>query len=166
MIPLPRPTGVASDDETVVVGFDRPIDPDEALQRLSTQMPKDLALQAARRLEPREKLHPSQVRYRLDPADTSTTDLGERMRSIQQAESLVVKRITPKRTDPRSVDIRPYLADLRVEDDAVVFTLNVDQTGTARPGEIAGLLGFDAASANHRIRRIEVCWKQAQTPRG
>src|SRR3990172_12933571 len=50
MIPLPRPVGVASCAEVIVVETERPIDPDDALQRLERQTPEGIAMLSSRRL--------------------------------------------------------------------------------------------------------------------
>jgi hypothetical protein len=45
--------------------------------------------------------------------------------------------------------------------DAVEFILRVTGAGTAKPVEIAGLLGYDTRGVAHRIRRMEVRWQQS-----
>jgi hypothetical protein len=46
-----------------------------------------------------------------------------------------------------------------MDGDAVEFTLKVTEAGTARPAEVAGLLGYDKNAINHRIRRMDVAWR-------
>ncbi len=159
-IPLPRPVGVASDDEAVVIEFERLIDGQDALRRLQEQCPAGVRLTTAWRLEPAEKLQPDLVSYRLEIGEAPPADLQDRIRRIWESEVIHVQRICDRERTKRSViDVRRYLVDLRLIGDAVEFTLRVTTSGTARPAEIAALLGYDVGSVNHRIRRLEVRWK-------
>lgn len=159
MIPLPRPVGVASEAETIVVEFEEPIDHDEALDRLDRETPADLRMVSVRLLQPKEQLRPTQARYCLDVGHSRLADLDARIRRVIKADVLEVERPILKSKRTRTVDIRPYLLDIRVDGDAIEYTLRVTGTGTARPAEVAGLLGYDANAINHRIRRIEVRWQ-------
>lgn len=159
MIPLPRPLGVASCAEVIVVETERPIDPDDALQRLDRQTPEGISMLTSRRLALGERLQPTQARYQLEAKDISTEELSSRVQSLLDSKTAVVHRVSPKNPKGRPFDVRPFIADLRAAEDGVEFTLRVSQDGTAKPAEIAGLLGFDAATINHRIRRLEVLWR-------
>lgn len=159
MIPLPRPVGVASEAETIVVEFEEPIDADGALDRLDRETPADLRIVSVRLLQPKEQLRPTQARYCLDVGHSRLADLDARIRRVIKADVLEVERPILKSKRTRTVDIRPYLLDIRVDGDAIEYMLRVTGTGTAKPAEIAGLLGYDANAINHRIRRIEVRWQ-------
>lgn len=162
MIPLPRPVGVASRDEALVLETNRIIDPEQALQRLQEKTPDDIDLISLRRLESGEQMEPSHVRYRLDLSDMNIADLEDRVQDVLTAQNLPIERKSPKSKDVRRVDIRPYLVDLRAIGQAVEFTLMVTGNGTAKPAEIAGALGCDPGSINHRIERLEVQWRSTR----
>ena len=159
MIPLPRPVGVASQAETIVVEFQEVVDPAGALARLQRETPADLRMVDARLLQPGEQLRPAHVRYRLDVDHPPPVDLESRTRRILEADVLEVERPILKSRENRVVDVRPYLIGISVDGQAVEFTLRVTDGGTAKPAEIAGLLGYDSGAVNHRIRRLEVRWK-------
>ena len=159
MIPLPRPVGVASQAEAIVVETESLIDPQEALARLDLHTPAGLRMKTARRLEVGENVHPNLVQYRLEAGDRPATELVERIGKVLEADAISVERRMAKGGRPRSVDIRPYIADFRVRGGGVEFTLRVTGDGSAKPAEVAGLLGYDADSINHRIRRLEVKWR-------
>lgn len=158
MIPLPRPVGIASRDEALVLETTRLIEPEQALLRLREKTPKDIQLISLRRLEGGEQIEPVKVRYRLDLRDMDVANLSERVSRLQSAPTLTVERIGPKTSGSRTMDIRPYLLELRTDGSSVEFTLSVTGSGTARPAEVAGLLGYDPVSINHRIERLEVQW--------
>ena len=159
MIPLPRPVGVASRDEALVLETHRIIDPDQALQRLQEQTPNDIEVISLRRMERGEQMEPERVCYRLDLSDMNIDDLEARVEKMLTAETIPIERKSPKSKVARQVDIRPYLVDLRAAGQMVEFTLMVTGNGTAKPAEIAGALGYDPGSINHRIERLEVQWR-------
>jgi len=159
MIPLPRPVGVASVAEVIVVEMEHPIDPDDALHRLDRQTPEGILMLSSRRLALAEHLRPILVRYHVDATEVSTQDLASHVRSLLDSKTAVVQRISPKNPKGRAFDVRPFIAELRVAEEGVEFTLRVSQDGTAKPAEVAGLLGYDPATVNHRIRRLEVQWR-------
>ena len=159
MIPLPRPVGVASEAEMLVVEFDGEIEPATALSALERQTPAGLKVTHARLLQPGERLHPTRVRYRLDPGDLRPADLEARISEVLATDTLDVERPAFGKKQARTVDIRPYLLDIHLDCDAIEFTLAVTGAGTAKPAEVAGLLGYDDNAINHRIRRVEVHWR-------
>lgn len=156
---LPRPVGVASDVDVVVIEFDRPLGEHDALSKLSDQMPQGLTLRSARRLEPREKLHPCLARYRLDASELLPNDVDRRILEVLESTSLPLERTHPKTGRTRTLDARPYIEDIQRCGGAIEFALRITQTGTVRPAEIVTLLGIDAQAGVARIRRIEIQWR-------
>jgi len=159
-IPLPLPVGLASDAESIVVEFDQLADGEAALCELDRQLPAGINMTGARRLEPHERFQPALARYRLDLGDGSNVDVESRIRQILEAVSLKVERAGRKDGQVRAIDVRPYLADMHADGNNVEFVLRISGGRTAKPAEIAQVLGFDPGSINHRIRRLEVQWEQ------
>ncbi|MCH8149402.1 MAG: DUF2344 domain-containing protein, partial [Planctomycetes bacterium] len=62
-LPLPRPVGMASEVEALMIETRQDVDPEETLGRLAQHTPGDLKMVSARRLAPRERLEPELVRY-------------------------------------------------------------------------------------------------------
>ncbi len=160
MIPLPRPLGIASKADCIVIEFAEPMDTESLWHRLADQAPQGLVISSSRNLEPNEKLVPDLVCYTLDIGDTPVAKLEASAFEILKAERLEVERKTPKDRTAKVVDIRPYIVDLTVKPDGVCFTLRVTGSGTAKPAEIAALLGFDSSAINHKIERQEIKWQQ------
>lgn len=157
-IPLPRPVGVASDDEALVVEFERAVEGDDAFRRLAAQLPAGVGLLEVRRLGNTEKLQPEWVRYELRVEPPAPVDLPERARRLMESDEASVRRIRHKEHRVSVINVRPFLQELCVQEDGVQFTLRVAGDGTAKPSEIAGLLGIETDSINHRVRRLEVRW--------
>ena len=162
MIPLPRPVGIASRAEALVVETVGLIDPDDALRRLQEHTPENIRMISVRRLGERERLVPELVRYRLDVSESSPVDPAERIRSILETEVVRVQRAIPKTDRTKPVDIRPFIAELGVDPRraGIEFSLRMIGGGSAKPAEVASLFGCDAGSINHRIERLEVQWRQ------
>jgi len=158
-IPVPRPVGVASRAEYLVVETDTDLVLDETLLRLQKHIPPEIQLQTVAALAPGASVVPEFVHYELDPGEVSTVDLQQRITELLSAESLPVDR---KHADPRQVkkiDVRPYVDVIKLKDGKVEIILRCTEQGTARPSEIAALLGFDPGSINHRICRTEIKWR-------
>ncbi len=156
---LPRPVGVASDAEALVIETDQPIEPADVLKRLKQQMPQGIEMIGARRLGPGEKPQPKQVRYRLELGHPAPPDWKERIGNMLRADNLTVERTDPKDKSIRHVNVRPYLVDIHADGEAAEFTLRITEGGTARPAELAGLLGCDSRVGSYRIRRLEIQWR-------
>jgi len=158
-IPLPRPVGTASDAEFIVIELNRPVDPDDTMRQLAEQVPVGIEMVGVRLLMPKERLLSAMVRYRFRPEEPLPADLARCVSRVLDADALEVQRTCHSNRKTRTVDIRPYIVTLAVRSDAVEFTLHVTPAGTARPSEIAGLLGYDANAVKHRMRRMEVQWQ-------
>lgn len=159
MIPLPRPVGIASQAEAMVVETERPIDPQEALQQLRRHTPPGIQLMSIRGLAPGERLHPDSVRYRLETDQPPSGELLARMDAVRAMPAACVERVDHGTKKARTVDIRPFLIELTATDQGVEFMLKLEGQASAKPAEVAGLLGFDASRINHRIRRLSVEWQ-------
>lgn len=156
--PLPRPVGIASDAEYVLIDYAEQIDPQRAMEALAAKMPADITLLSAREVVLGEKFLPNFVRYQLQLGDENRDELASRIAHCNTADSLPATRVDNKHKTKKTIDVRPYLTNVSLKDNAVEFTLRVTTTGTARPAEIAELLGISAGSINHRIRRMEIQW--------
>ena len=158
-IPLPRPVGVASDAERVVLELAERIGEQETLRRLQPQVPKGIVLIRARALAPGERCVPVRVTHRVNLPVENPSAIEDRAAALLAAGRLPIQRTDPKSGRARQVDVRPCLERLTVDSDGVELTLSVTGGVLARPAEIAELLGLEAKQINHRTRRLEVEWQ-------
>lgn len=158
-IPLPRPVGMSSAAEAIVVDMREVITEATILQALTPHMPKGLTIRGARCLNPGERPQPDAATYRYRPERALPHDMAERMARLLEALKLNVERKDPKTKRLRSIDIRPYLLDIQLVDADVVITLRVTGAGTAKPSELIELLLPDSGPQNHRIHRESVRWR-------
>jgi radical SAM-linked protein len=157
-IPLPRPVGVASEAELLVLEFDPPVEPSVAAERLALQMPDGIRIVEGRSLTRGSAPQPSQARYRIEPDGPVPGDLEHRFRHIIEQEVIEVTRTDPGSGAARRIDVRPFILEFRMDGSAIEFDTVITGRGTVRPAEVGALLGFDPVSINHRIRRMEVRW--------
>lgn len=159
-LPLPRPVGIASDDELLVLEMQEPLACATVAEKLGTQLPPQIAILSATRIADSARFIAGSVRYRLCLGADSPPDLEARIERLKTAKTLEVSRYSPKRARTRQVDIKPYLDDIVRAGDVVEFRLVVKDGASARPGEIGMLLGLDAKAVNHLVCRTEIRWQQ------
>ncbi len=163
-IPLPRPVGIASRCEQLVVSLTQEIDTVEATSQFRAQAPIGLTITDAQLLLPGQKMLPTSVSYVLPLAEDDPKDLDKKIDTILAEKELIVTRSNPKKKEIRTVDIRPFIDHVCIQNNSLAFRLHVTDKGTAKPSEIAGLLGYEATAINHRIQRISIAWlAQAQS---
>lgn len=164
-LPLPRPVGISSEAEVLVIETDVALEGENFLRRLREQCPEGCEILSVQRLSPGEDPKPETVRYVL-PVDAAAPppDVTERISTLMQSEHLWVTRDKGPKTESRSVDVRPYLLEIQATEHGVEFLLKVTGSGTAKASEIARLLGFDADAVQHHLLRKEVEWRLREQP--
>lgn len=158
-LPLPRPVGIASDAEVLIAEFEEPVEPADCRERLHRQMPFDLKVKEVRSLAAEERPKAEWVRYQLVLDGEDLSVLQQRVQRVLDERVVEVTRRIHRGGKVRRIDVRPRIIDLSVRPEHIAFTVSVNGEGSVRPAEIAGLLGFDEGSINHRILRLEVRWK-------
>lgn len=159
-VPLPRPVGVESEAEVLLIELDRPVDPEDAMRKLSDQAPAGLKLLSARSVGDREKFLPEAARYVLTLEPGDPPDLQQRIQSTLSQDVIEILRKPPGQRTAQTVNIRPSIEAVAIVDDALEFTLAFTDRGSAKTSELAQCLGLDPVSINSRIRRMEIRWKE------
>lgn len=166
-LPLPRPVGVASTLDRMVVELVRPMECEELLRRLSDSMPHGLSILQIRMLDPAEQCQPLRVGYvvavfrtdhgaddRVDPMD-----LASRVARLLASPPVLVERKNKKDGKPKPVDIHPFIDALSVIDGGLAMTLRVSQEGTAKPSEVCAALGITDKAVPSWTRRVRIEWQ-------
>jgi radical SAM-linked protein len=150
--------GIVGCREVVELELDADLPSEEVHQRLARQAPAGLEILEVRRIEPKTTAQVRRVTYRLSLLPVplagegvsllSSPVAGEgpavrglpaRVADLLAAEHLWVERTHPQ---PRHLDLRPYIDQLRLLPEALEMDLWVTPNGTARPDEVLGLLGL------------------------
>ncbi len=155
-IVLPRPVGVASQDELLLVDLERDVEPTEVLASLSPHAPAGLRLISIDRLAPTEKRRPYKAVYGLRLAPHLRESVDAAARAMLAGGSVFVRRTHGESGKSRPIDIRPFLVDITITDQALSWTQFVTQDGTARIGEVLDAVGLTAADHLHYVVRLKV----------
>jgi radical SAM-linked protein len=131
--------GIQGCKEVVDLELDEPLPPEQIHQRLARQAPDGLEILSVCRIDPKISAQVRRVCYRVAIPPARRENLGAPIASLMMAPHCWVDRARPQ---PRRVDLRPYLRDLRVLGDALEVDLWVTPNGTARPEEVLRLLGL------------------------
>ena len=156
--PLPRPVGMESQAELVMVWMTEPVEVGAALERLNAQLPEGIQMVRVEVLPSGRGLQPESARYRLETGPP-TAEMRTSVENLIESEVVCVTRLHPKPSKARVIDIKEYLTNIEWVTDGLEFWLKVTPRGSARASEIASVLGFDARSINHKICRMEVRWQ-------
>ena len=157
-LPLPRPLAVASDAERLVIELSEPVNPDDCLARLQTQMPPGVHLSRAQKLDAQAKPAPTAATYEVSVPQAAQDALIEAVDSFLSKSSYVVERTGGKKRS-RPVDIRSVVERIELRGNKLEFTVIMDTGTSAKPAEVIRALGLDAEALGHRIRRTQVTWK-------
>lgn len=134
--------GIVGCQEVVELELEGAFDPEDVRCRLNEVCPPGLAFLSARALDAGQRARVTRVVYQIYLAEMPADDLDERITAILKARSLLVNRARPR---ARTIDLRPFVRDVRREGETLVIDLSVSPAGGARPEEVLGLLGFSDA---------------------
>jgi len=155
--------GIVGCREVLELELTAPVPPAEVHERLQRQAPAGLEILEVRPIDPKTSAQVQRVRYRITiPADR-IPGLREQISALLAAPEIPVQRVRPQ---PRRLDIRPYVEDLRALADSLELQLLVTPTGTARPDELLGVLDLgDLLPAGNILERtsLELHDEQANT---
>jgi radical SAM-linked protein len=129
--------GIVGCEEVVELELDSILPPEEIHARLAHVAPPGLDILSARRIDRKTRAQVRRAVYRLALPLERMAGLPEHLAALLALPECWIERTRP---EPRRLDIRPYLCDLRLENGALKMTFWVTPTGTARPEEVVTLL--------------------------
>jgi radical SAM-linked protein len=136
----PRPVGVASQDDLLVLTTDQPITADELLERLNSQALRGMRALGAEEFSGRPP-QPRLMRYRTPLDAERSAAVRQRIDELSRQASWPVQR--RRESGDQQIDLRPMVAHLEVRQQALHMTLTPRDQSWARPSEVLGLLGLD-----------------------
>jgi radical SAM-linked protein len=138
---LSLPLGVVGRAEVVELELDEAVPPEEVQDRLARQCPPGLAILDACRTPPGRTAHVRGFTYGIAVPPERLAATRQR---ITEALALPEWRVQRTRPAPRSLDVRPFVRDLRLDDGGwLEMDLWLTPAGTARPEEVLGLVGLE-----------------------
>jgi radical SAM-linked protein len=136
---LSLPLGIVGGDEVVELELNEEVPADEVRWRLARQAPAGLDILAARRIEPKAHGQPRLVTYRLELPAKHLEELPRRIGELLASAEHWIERTRPH---PRRLNLRAYLAGLRLAESILEMDIRVTPQGTARAEEVLAALGL------------------------
>lgn len=152
---LPRPVGVASKDELLIVELERPTTAQSALQQLADQLPTGVQLLDVSDLHDRDRRVPIAATYQLPVAEDEISAANAAITSLEASKTWPVERASAKR-GTRTVDIRAFIIDIGLNDGVAFWRQSISQDGTARVGEVLDAIQLSQQSHLHLVVRTRV----------
>lgn len=158
-LPLPRPTGVASRDELLVLRLAEPVAAARVAEDLAVALPEGVTVVACRDLPRKGTLHACDAVFELPVPPPQRGPVGERLEQLHRAPRWMIRRGGVRRGRPgREIDLRPLVTAIALDGGHLRFTLVPDGQRWARPSEVLALVGLDSPAARGRLIRTEVHW--------
>lgn len=146
--------GIVGCREVVEVELTRPLDAAEVLERLRGQAPAGLDFLSCRIVPRATTAQVRRVRYGLPLPVEREVALRGRVQDLLGREAHWIDR---RRPQPRRLNLRAYLHDLAIADQALEATLWVAANGTIRPEELlAALEAVDLLEAGGVLQRRDL----------
>jgi radical SAM-linked protein len=136
---MPLPLGIIGCEEVAELELDAEVPPEEVCTRLVRQAPAGLEIIDARRIDGRTTAHVRRVRYCVRVPESHRDGLPARIASLLASAECWIER---QRPEHRSINLRPYVSDVRLLPDVLELELIVTPQGTARPDEVLAQLGL------------------------
>lgn len=139
MFPSALALGVAGSDEVLEVDLEGAIPLDELLARLAAHSPPGLMFHSAEVVPPgTKKIQGKSQTFQVPIPEDRQAEVCERARAILAAPSYPVEREEVAKT----VDLRPFIEELCVDEGVLRFKLRIAHERAARPRDILVALGL------------------------
>jgi radical SAM-linked protein len=148
----PLALGTAGDYEVLEVDLIDPIEPPVLLEKLNRHSVPGLSFHAAEPLDHTRKAQAARLCYRVE------LPVGDQQRAQAAVAGLLAAeaRVVVREPDARAVDIRPLIADLRVDGSSLWMTLLVSDQAGVRPRDVLEQLGLCDLEAAGYVTRTAV----------
>ncbi len=154
--------GVESLDEALEMELSQWTNPESIRRRLQEQMPEGIAILEAKLLPPkRSGMRPVEMIYRVRPPGGAPA-LGltaETLREFLDRPELIFDR--PRERRVQRLDLRPSVADVAVDGEDVVVSLQPTPQGAARPAEVLALLTGRPLTETRRWPAVKTSMRMA-----
>ncbi|MBN1975728.1 MAG: DUF2344 domain-containing protein [Sedimentisphaerales bacterium] len=177
-LPLPRPVGVESDDELLVmsislaqvsiydsykdsVGNSENCLKSQFLQNLSAQLPRGCELKSVDMVREKPSFQPCYATYIFTiRQEEMTENLQNRINSLLTSKSLIVERSIDIKSVSKKIDVRGFLISIITEHNSIIVRCKISAAGSIRIQEVMNLLGLDMAKLASPIKRTDVQWQE------
>ena len=173
-LPLPRPVGVASDDEMLCIRIPKSTALQEEyintqmLNSISAQLPMGFELLSVNVVAANTSFRPCSATYVLAVRKEFLNDkLKATIKNLLASESLDVRRrITKKKSrimtrEPKikNIDVRNFLESIELDSNGIIVRCKITPAGSIRLEEILSLLELDVEKLALPVKRTNIQWK-------
>jgi len=177
-LPLPRPVGIASDDELLCLRIRKDTSPQKhkstrtegiydlctfVKAQLTEQIPQGCELLSVSIAESNTSFQPSSATYVLSARqEYLNEELKATIKRLLASESLSLERqIDSKKSRIKNIDVRRFLKSIELDGNSIIVECKIDSTGSIRVEEILKLLELDdVEKLALPIRRTNVQWQK------
>lgn len=159
-LPLPRPVGIATVADVLVVELTQPVAGEEIARQLSAQMPQGVILGDTWVPSSSRALQAETASYALDLPTDLIAGVFEQLSRVLAAQTWSVHREEDLHGPSKTLDLREHLVEAGIESASLQWTLRVMQAGSIRPSEALAAFGLEPSEWQHRIRRTAVKWAE------
>ncbi|MCP4590309.1 MAG: DUF2344 domain-containing protein [bacterium] len=154
----PRPVGVATDADRLVVQLTETLEGEELCSRLSGTMPRGITILRAWKLSAADRCQPHRVHYLVALSAPDREHVSSRIAHLVGSDPVIVDRVNKNDGRLKRVDIAPYLDTLEITDQGLLMVLRTTTEGTAKPAEVCAVLGVTNDAVLSWTRRVRVEW--------
>ncbi len=178
-LPLPRPVGVASDDELLCLRVHKSTDAQEhkciseqVYKGVSAQLPEGCELLSVNVAKAGASFQPCSATYVLKVRkEYLNEELKATIESLMASESLNIQRQTGARDSRlktqdsrvKNVDVRGFLKSIELGRNSIIVECEISPAGSIRVDEIVKLLNLDVEQLASPIKRTRVQWQKSIT---
>ena len=173
---LPRPVGVASDDEVLVVPIN--VSPESiydfagysgdnqnqsyvnnSSKILSAQLPQGCKLKEVKVVREKPHFQECYASYVFTISqEEMNKNIEKRINSLLSSESLVIERSINTKNTSKKIDVRGFLFSIIKEQNSIIVRCKIGLTGSIRVQEIMELLELNMGQLVCPIKRTDVQW--------
>lgn len=175
-LPLPRPVGVASDDELLCLRITVDSNEQQAANqesrvktKLSAQLPEGCEVLSVAAVKENVSIQPCSVKYILVVCEEYLNDeLKATIKRLLASDSLILRRQTGvEKTKNRNrqhrikdINVRNFLKSINLEGNCIIVECEISRSGSIRVDEILRLLELDVRKLAGPVRRTNVQWQE------
>ncbi len=175
-LPLPRPVGVASDDELLCLRVHKSTSEQEQMcineqvyKSIIAQVPEGCELLSVNVAKASASFQPCSATYVLAVRkEYLNEELKATIEHVLASESLVLERRIEKRKSRienresriKNIDVRGFLKSIELDRNSIIVECKISSAGSIRVDEILKLLRLDVEKLASPIRRTRVQWQK------
>jgi radical SAM-linked protein len=156
-LPVPRNVGISSLHDRGRFDVEEGFDSNAMLEKLKKVVPFEMELHRAWVIPANRLERVKAVEWRIDLEGMDMTDLASRIEEILAGRCLVTRK-SKKQDKELTVDLRPMILELTLEDRSIRAKIAYGPEGSVKPSELLDLLGLPKTEFLQKMTRVMTYW--------